>query len=265
MGLSGRSAVAAVIPATPKIRSASLDGPWAWVAAGWADFRRAGLYSLAYGVAFVAVIYLTTAGFWLAGLSAWIPVGVGGLALIGPLLATGLYDISRRLESGAPLSWGVVARTRVPAPGQLAMLGFALCLIFMVWLRAAQLIFAVFVQGDYPPLADFTTYILSTRDGLELLTVGTAVGACLAFAAFVVSAISAPMLLDRDIDVMTAIITSINVLKRQPGLMLLWAWIVAVLVVVGAATAFLGLIIAFPVLGHTAWHAYRSLVEPAAR
>ena len=78
-----------------------------------------------------------------------------------------------------------------------------------------------------------------------------------------VSAISAPMLLDRDVDVMTAIIAGIDVFKRQPGLMLLWAWIVAVMIAVGAATAFLGLIIAFPVLGHTAWHAYRALVEPA--
>jgi uncharacterized membrane protein len=257
--------VAAAIPATPKIRSASLDGPWAWLAAGWTDFRRAGLYSLVYGVVFVAAIYVMTIGLWLGGLSAWIPVAAGGLALTGPLLATGLYDISRRLESGAPLTWGFVAKTRLPAPGQMAMLGFALCLIFMVWLRAAQLIFAFFVQGDYPPLADFSTYVLGTRDGLELLAIGTAVGACLAFTAFVVSAISAPMLLDRDIDVVTAIITSFNVLKRQPGLMLLWAWIVAVLIAVGAATAFLGLIIAFPVLGHTAWHAYRGLVEPTGR
>jgi len=252
------------VAASPETQAAPLDRPWAWLAAGWRDFQRAQPYSLAYGLAFVGVGVAITAGLWFAGLSAWIPVAAGGFALLGPLLATGLYEMSRRLDAGEPLSWGAVLRPRIAGANGLAMLGLALCLLFLIWFRAAELIVAVFLQGHYPPLSEFATYLLTSPDGLALLVFGTAVGGVLAFAVFAISAIAAPMLVERDLDVVTAMIASVGMVRRRPGMMLLWAWIVAVLVAVGFATALVGLAVVFPVLGHAAWRAYRALYPPAS-
>lgn len=241
----------------------TIDSPWSWLAAGWRDMAKAGAYSLAFGVFAAAAGLAITAGLWFFGQSAWIPAIAGGFALVGPFVAAGLYEISRRLEAGEPLSWRAALRPRTPAPSQLAMLGLALCLIFLIWIRAAEVIFAVYTHGDYPDLAGLSVYLLTTADGLSLLAVGTVVGAFLALTTFAISATSAPMLIDRNVDVVTAIIASVGLVRRRPGMMLLWAWIVALLVAIGVATAFVGLIVIFPVLGHASWHAYRSTIDAA--
>jgi uncharacterized membrane protein len=128
----------------------------------------------------------------------------------------------------------------------------------MAWARLAQFLFAYFVHGDYPPLAEFTSYVLSNPSGILLLVVGTSVGALLALVAFAISALSFPMLADRPVDAITALATSVTAVREQPFVMLLWAWIVAFVTMLGAGFFIVGLAVAFPLLAHATWRSYRS-------
>lgn len=244
-------------------RSIDMEAPWRWMAKGWGDFTKAWPYSLTYGLVFVGIGMLIFGGLSAIGWSAAIPVGVGGFALLGPLLAVGLYEISRRLTEGEPLTIRDIAFVRTAAPGQMAMVGFLLAFLFMVWIRMAQLLLALFTHGEsFGSLDEFANYAFSHRDGLTLLVMGTIIGGFIAFAVFAISAVSVPILMRRNVDVITAIIASFDAIRRHPGPMILWAWIIAITVAVGSALALVGLAIAFPVLGHATWHAYRDLIEP---
>ena len=140
---------------------------------------------------------------------------------------------------------------------------FLLMFIYLVWLRAATLLFALFIYGNFMPLADFITFVLTTPEGVAMLVIGTTIGALLALVTFAVSALSIPMLMRKDVDVMTAMSASVEVLMDAPGPMLLWAWLIAVLTAFGVATMFVGLVVVFPLIGHATWHAYRSIVGDA--
>ncbi|MCP5432824.1 MAG: DUF2189 domain-containing protein [Alphaproteobacteria bacterium] len=236
------------------------DDVWVWTGAGWRDLVRAAPMSLAYGAAFVAIGLAATAGLWALGLSAWIPVAAGAFALLGPLLAVGLYEISRRLEANEPLTWRAILLVKTAAPDQIALLGLILTMSALAWARIAQLLFALLVGDSYVPLTEFSGFVLSTPEGLALAALGTVVGGAIAFLIFALSAFSLPMLVERDIDVVTAINASIAAVRRAPAAMALWAWIIAVATAVGCATGFLGLVVAFPFLGHATWHAYRAVM-----
>jgi uncharacterized membrane protein len=158
---------------------------------------------------------------------------------------------------------GDILFVRSAARLQLIYMGFGLMFLLLVWIRVATLLFALFTSGVYPNLADFTVFALETPNGHALLILGTIVGAAIAFAVYAVSVISVPMLMDRDVDFMSAILTGLSAVRRNPRAMLLWAWIVALLVGAGLATCFLGLIVAFPWIGHATWHAYRDLASPS--
>lgn len=249
-------------PHSYTVKRISTDAPWRWLALGWADMRAAPALSLAYGAAFVIVGFGITAGLWWLGLSSLIPVAAAGFMLAGPLLAVGLYEISRRRETATPItSWREIVFIKTASPLQLAYIGFFISFVMMLWGRMAQIIYAIFTNGDYVPLMDFANFVLSSPQGLALLVVGTAVGAVLAFIIFAISAVSVPMLMDRDVDVVTAMIASVQSVTENSGAMLLWAWLIAVLVGFGIATCFLGLIVVFPLVGHATWHAYRALVD----
>jgi uncharacterized membrane protein len=140
-------------------------------------------------------------------------------------------------------------------------MGFLLMFLYLVWLRVAMLLYAIFALGQYEPLSDFISHTLTTTNGLALLGVGTAIGAVIAFTSFALSAISVPMLMAERVDFATAVLTSVEAVKRNFGPMLLWAWIIALSVAFGAATLFVGLAVVFPVIGYATWHAYRALVS----
>ncbi len=246
------------------VNKVSSDHVWAWLGAGWRDVTGSGGLSLLYGFIFVAVGLAITGGLWSAGLSAAIPVAAGAFALVGPLMAVGLYEISRRREVGEPLELGSIMVVKTAAPSQVALIGFALMFLLLVWANSARLLFALFFAGDYVPLQDFSAYILTHPDGLQMVTIGSLIGGAIAFLVFSVSAVSLPLLMHKPIDAGTAIGVSVTAVRKNVGPMLLWAWIIAVTVAVGVATAFVGLIIAFPLLGHATWHAYRDLVSTEA-
>lgn len=245
----------------PPVKRLPLDRPWAWLAAGWQDVRRAPGVSLVYGAIFTAVSFVITAGVFFAGLEYLLFPLMAGFMLVGPMLAVGLYETSRRLENGEPVSLASALFVATRSPMRLAFLGIVLMALLLIWIRAAMLLLALFLGAtEFPPLAEVVPTLLLTSQGVALLVVGTGAGAVLAAAVFAISVVSVPMLMERDVDFMTAIITSLLAVWRNPKPMLLWAWLIAFLTAGGLATLYLGLIVTFPLVGHATWHAYRDTV-----
>jgi len=239
----------------------TLDDPWRWVSAGWRDMWAMPGISLFYGVLFAGVSLALVLPLFLAELSSVVLPLAAGFMLVGPLFAVGLYEASRRLEAGEPLSLRHVLLVKTASPAQLAFLGALLMLALLAWMRIASLLFALFfgLEG-FPPLPDFLPTLILTPYGLALTVVGTAVGALIAFIVFAVSALSVPMLMHRDMDAISAVLESVRVVRENPGPMILWAWIIAIVMAVGMATFFVGMIFAFPLIGHATWHAYRATI-----
>jgi uncharacterized membrane protein len=257
------------LPVTPSsgaaglpIRDLQFDAPWDWLAAGWRDLWRVWPISLAYGAVFAAVALALLIGLFMQGGQAIIFTLAAGFLLLGPILAVGLYEASRRLATEEAVTFGAVAFVRTGSPMQLAYLGVALMLLFLFWVKFAMLLFALFFgHAPFPPLTELPATLLLTSHGLGLLVVGTAIGAGLAVVAFALSAVSVPLLMHRRTDFFTAIATSIKALTQNPKAMLLWAGLIAGLTVLGMATCFVGLVIVFPLIGHATWHAYRAVVD----
>ncbi len=260
--LLGRAAIAP--GALQGVRRIRADEPWRWLAAGWADMQAVPSISLAYGFVFFLASLSLVGTLFLLNLGALVPVMAAGFLLLGPMLAVGLYEASRRLEAGLPVRFSDVAFVSTRNLTQLALLGAMLMGAVIVWLQIAGWLFALFYgTAGLPALADFIPTLLLTARGLTLLVVGTAAGAVLAFAVFAISAISVPLLLARDVDAVTAVLTSIEAVRRNFWPMLLWGWIVTLLTAFGIATGFLGLVVIFPLLGHATWHAHRALTADA--
>ncbi len=243
------------------VRAPTLDDPWRWLQAGWRDMWRQPLLSLGYGCAFVLGGLAVTAALWASGLVSLAPVLAAGFALLGPVFASGLYEMSRKYEAGEQATLRDAAVVRLPQPAQMAFLSFSLMFLFLIWMRMATLLYALFASDSYMPIDAFLPFVLTTSEGLGMLVIGTAVGGALALAAFAVSALSVPIILQHDIDAVSAMALSARTVIRYPGPMLLWAWLIAVLIALGMATMFVGLIVVFPLVGHATWHAYRALVK----
>lgn len=245
----------------PRVLKIGSDRPWLWLIAGWRDMRRLPTVSLGYGLCLAVVSWSLTLGLWfLDALYLLLPLGAG-FVFVGPLIAVGLYEASRRLEQGKPCSFIDALFAWRTNASQIAMLGLVLMLFQLLWVRLALLIFALFF-GQVPlGLDDLLATVVLSKGAIPFLAVGTAVGAALAGLAFSMTVVAVPMLLDRDdVGVAEAMATSVRVAQVNWKVMIGWGGLIAQFTVAGIATLFLGLAVALPLIAHASWHAYRDMV-----
>jgi uncharacterized membrane protein len=245
-------------PAFPKLREVPVEQPLLWLRRGWSDLAACPMASLFYGLCFVAGGALMVLA--LGGAPEYIAAVTSGFLIGGPFFAIGLYEISRRRERGQPCSlWPTLMAWKGNA-GNLGIFTAILLVIFLVWARASMVVFALFYSGEMPSMSGFLRHVIST-DHLGFLTAYFAIGGLFALIAFAISLITIPLMLDRNLDAVTAVIASVRALFANPAAMFVWAGLIALLGGIGLVTFFAGILIAGPILGHATWHAYRDLVE----
>ncbi|MCU0842478.1 MAG: DUF2189 domain-containing protein [Thiobacillaceae bacterium] len=245
------------LPAVHRVPTAR---PFAWLRAGWDDFRRNWPVSLAYGVLFSVLGYLLVDQAWSRPHLAM--ALTTGFLLFAPFLAIGFYDISRRGERPGLLRPFASVRRNATSIGMFALL---LAFILSAWERLSAIMVGLFFRNDIVTDGGFYLGLLFTPEHIGFVVPYVMFGGILALGVFALSVVSLPMLMDRRVDFVTAIMTSLWVVRENPLPMLVWAVLIGALAFLGQLAWFIPLAVIFPILGHATWHAYRDLVEPSAR
>jgi len=254
-------AASAQPPSTvPKVNEITLDHPWEWLAKGWKDLRRAPTFSLSYGGVFMVVSWLLTLGLMSENAFFIVPPLAAGFFLIAPLLGIGLYEISCTLEHGGEVRFCNALTAWKRNEVHLSAMALVLVLVMLFWMLAAILVFALLYDQPVPTWENFVPVVFLSAQSPLFLFSGIAVGGLIAAFAFTISAITVPMLMDRRVDVFTAIQTSVQAVRTNWQAMALWASLIVMFVGIGLVTFYIGLIVTMPLVGHATWHAYRDLV-----
>ncbi len=231
-----------------------------WLSRGWRDLWTHPAPSLIYGFAVFAVSLLIVWGLFRLELDYILLPALAGFLVVGPLVALGLYQKSRDIEAGRPASLARMVFVRAASGAQVWFTGALLCLLMLVWMRAAVIIYALFFGlRPFPGFDDVLTMLLTTPVGWAMLLVGTVAGGLFAAFSFAISTFAIPMLLDEKVDAFTAMGTSISLVWNNLPVMLAWGAIVLGLILASMATGLVGLILVFPLLGHATWHSYRAI------
>ena len=242
----------------PEINAVSFGDLRNSLAAGWRDFTRAPLYGMGFALVYVLGGWLVFWALTTKGQLWWTLPASAGFPILGPFIAVGFYEISRRLEAGQRLDWpgiaGVILRER---NRQIPSMAAVIVIFFLFWNFLSHMIFALFL--GHATLTNITTSltVFLTPEGLTMLVVGTAVGAVFATVLYAITVISLPLLLDREVDFVTAMISSFALVRDNPLVMLGWGALIGVSLFLAMLPGFLGLLVVLPVLGHASWHLYR--------
>jgi uncharacterized membrane protein len=244
----------------PKIRTVASTAPFRWLALGWSDYRNCVPPAAFYGLCFALMGYVLHFVFERA--YEYTTAMATGFLLVGPFLCIGLYELSRRRELGMPCALAPTLAVWRGNAGNIGIYCLVIGVVFLVWARASLVLFALFYDSQMPTLRGFLAQIFRPEN-LQFLAVYFGVGLIFATLVFAASVISIPLMLDRNQDAITAMLSSFIALGRNAAALTLWAALIAGLTAIGFATLYLGLIVCMPVIGHATWHAYRELVEPA--
>ncbi len=242
----------AEMPFVAPCRNIGYDAPLRWIRQGWSDIRRAPRQSLLYGMALMLLSYLVAGLAWKLGSFIIMVALMSGFMFIGPVLAIGLYSISCQLQLGKKPVLGYCLREGRRHLGNVVMFAVILLVVFLLWARAASTVHIFFPPEAHPDWRDMALF----------LGIGSAIGALFSAIIFCAGAFSLPMLMDRQVDVITAMLTSIHAVLRNKGPMLVWAAIIVLFSAIGFLTA--TLFVLLPLIGHATWHAYQETIDASA-
>lgn len=234
----------------------SMVDPFTWIKKGWQDFARHPAPGLFYGFAFFVMGHALWAVFKSA--PAYVLALSAGFLLMGPFLCLGLYHASRCIERGEQPSLGASLVAWTPTKGAMGIFAGVLLILEMLWGRASLIVFAV--TFNTVPSTDNTLTQLLDPENIGFLATYTVVGGAFAGLIFVASVIAIPMIMDRQVDAVSAGLTSIRACVQNPGVMLLWGVVITTLIGLSMLPYFAGLLVTGPVIGHATWHAYRAIV-----
>lgn len=253
MNMSGTTTVSEkdALPFVAPCRRVPASAPIAWIKLGWQDMRRAPVPSLSIGVTIAALsMLLSFIGIRVGGY--WVEIiMLSGFVFVAPVLGVGLYATSRELERGNVPGFGVTTREIRRDFSTLMVFALVLLVVFLVWARAATMIHVFMPNHGTPTLKELAPFLL----------IGTGVGAVFCVITFAAVAFSLPMIVERDVDAVTAVLTSVCAVMRNKSAMLVWSLCIVVALFIGFATLMIGLTLLMPVIGHASWHGYRAVID----
>ena len=231
------------------------------LAAGWRDLKRAPAHGAFFATVYVLGGWLILAALTVAGQVWWTIPAMAGFPILGPFIACGFYETSRRIEAGEPLVareiLGVIWRQR---DRQIPSMAAVIVVFFLFWNFLSHITFALFLGTATLTNVSSSLAVFATPEGLAMLAFGTVLGAVISFVLFGLTVVSLPLLMDREVDFITAMITSMRCVTAAPVVMTLWGVLIAMGLALGMLTGFLGLLVVLPLFGHASWHLYRRLI-----
>ncbi|MCZ0961130.1 DUF2189 domain-containing protein [Paracoccus benzoatiresistens] len=231
------------------------------LARGWRDFRRVPAYGLGFSAFYVLGGWALASVAFASGRAWWLMPFILGFPLIAPFAAVGLYEVSRRIEAGEPLETARILRVVFEQRNrQIPSMAMVILMLFIFWVFVAHTVFAVFMGVSAMTNITSSAEVLLQGRGLAMLILGTVIGGIFAAVLFSFTVVGLPLLLDKEVDFITAIITSCQAVAASPGVMAVWAALIAGALFLAMLPAFLGLLIVLPVLGHASWHIYRRVM-----